>query len=236
VTANGAKALSGNFQAEIALARDWLWLGNDPSKIVASWMSLKAFYLRLREYLEPNEALQRLTASSIPIKKRHVYSGEETIISSVGEEVDLSVGRDTITGADYLEIIDYTAEHRHPSLSDDPAEFHVPVVDAARALERLAAAAAPSQEQAAAPAPTPPNEEPKRRLRRWSAKYEWDVIYAEIASRCIDPKTRRVLVPKNESKLADNMLQWCEDTNKAQPAPSEMRDAVHAICQALRKI
>src|SRR6516164_9861654 len=33
--------------------RDWLWFGNDPSKIVSSWMSLGAFYLQLREYLEP---------------------------------------------------------------------------------------------------------------------------------------------------------------------------------------
>jgi hypothetical protein len=87
---------------------------------------------------------------------------------------------------------------------------------------------------ASAPAPST---EPKRTLRRWSAKYEWDAIYAEIARRCIDPKTRQVKVPKNEHKLAEDMrLRWCADTNRAAPGLTDMRDAVHAICAALRKI
>jgi hypothetical protein len=73
-------------------------------------------------------------------------------------------------------------------------------------------------------------------LKRWSAKHEWDAIYAEIAASLIDPKTRRVNVPKNESKLASDVLQWLENADKSQPGPSEMRDAVHAICVRMRKI
>src|SRR6516165_4303139 len=114
--------------------RDWLWLGNDPSKIVSSWMLLEAFYLRLREYFEPNEALQRLTALSMPIKKRYLFSGKERIISSVEEEIGLSVGTNTITSADFLEIRD--REYFHPSESE-PVEFLVPTANAERELERL---------------------------------------------------------------------------------------------------
>jgi hypothetical protein len=73
-------------------------------------------------------------------------------------------------------------------------------------------------------------------LRRWSTKYEWDVIYGEIARRCIDPKTHRVRVPGNESELADAVLGWCEENEKPQPGLTDMRDAVHAICEALRKV
>jgi hypothetical protein len=85
--------------------------------------------------------------------------------------------------------------------------------------------------------PAPPSEEPKHTLRRWSAKYEWDAIYGEIARRCIDPKTRQVKVPKNELKLAEDVrLLWCGDTNRSAPGLTDLRDAVHAICVALRKI
>jgi hypothetical protein len=97
---------------------------------------------------------------------------------------------------------------------------------------------APSQEptSTSASAPAPPSEEPPRPLRRWSAKYEWDAIYAEIARRCIDPKTRQVKVPKNEKKLAEDIqLRWCADTNRSAPGLTDLRDAVHAICAALRK-
>jgi hypothetical protein len=159
------------------------------------------------------------------------------------EVINLSAGIDA-TGADCLDI-DYPKEYRHPTVTDDRrVEFWVRSADLARELERLAVAAAPppapSQEPASTSAPTPlpapPSEEPPRPLRRWSAKYEWDAIYAEIARRCIDPKTRQVKVPKNESKLAGDVRRWCLDANKPPPSPTDMRDAVHAICVALRKI
>jgi hypothetical protein len=158
------------------------------------------------------------------------------------EVIRLSPGIDA-AGADCLDI-DYTEEYRHPSVTDDRrVEFWVRSADRARELGRFAAAAAPplpdeepASTSAPAPLPTPPSEEPKRTLRRWSAKYEWDTIYAEIASRCIDFKTRQVKVPKNESKLVEAVLQWCEDNNKPQPGMTDMHGAVRAICAALRKI
>jgi hypothetical protein len=219
----------------------------------SNWLLLKDAYLRLREYLEPNEAVQRLTA--MPAKKRYVNSGRERILPV--EEIGLSVGIDATTGADYLEIDD--TEYFHPSVVSEPAEFLVPVVNVERELERLESGnnvisdydpIAEFEREiegrprtpprlpptTAAPPPAPPSEEPNRTLRRWSAKYEWDAIYAEIARRCIDPETRLVKVPKNESRLAEGVLQWCVDTNRPQPGLTDMRDAVHAICQALRKI
>jgi hypothetical protein len=43
-------------------------------------------------------------------------------------------------------------------------------------------------------------------------------------------------VPKNESKLVEAILQWCVDTDRPQPAVSEVREAVRIICARLRKI
>jgi hypothetical protein len=78
-------------------------------------------------------------------------------------------------------------------------------------------------------APSPP-------FRRRKGKHLWSEISGEIAHRCIDPPTRRVNVPENELKLADDVLQWCENKWKRQPPLSDMRELVAAICAALRKI
>jgi hypothetical protein len=150
--------------------------------------------------------------------------------------VSLSPGIDA-TGADCLDIHDRRYFHPAESEYDGPAEYFVRSVDIDRELARAADVVREERpdETIAEPPPSPPGEEPKRTLRRWSAKYEWDAIYGEIARRCIDPKTRQVKVPKNESRLAEAVLQWCENNNKPQPGLTDMRDAVHAICAALRK-
>jgi len=83
--------------------------------------------------------------------------------------------------------------------------------------------------------PAPPSEEPNRTLRRRHSKYPWNEICGEIAARCINPKTRCVDVPKNENRLAEDMLEWCAKTGR-EPPLSDMREAVNAICARLRKI
>jgi hypothetical protein len=89
--------------------------------------------------------------------------------------------------------------------------------------------ATPSEPRAADPL-TPPA--PRR--RGGVLKHEWHAICAEIARRCINPKTGRVQVPKSENKLAEDMLTWLAESGKNCPATSEMRDAVKHICAALR--
>jgi hypothetical protein len=84
--------------------------------------------------------------------------------------------------------------------------------------------------------PAAPSKEPNRILRRRHSKYPWNEICGEIARRCIDPKTRCLRVPKNESKLADDVLQWCRNTLGLEPPTSDLREAVKTICAALRKI
>jgi hypothetical protein len=66
-------------------------------------------------------------------------------------------------------------------------------------------------------------------------KHDWHAIDGEIARRCHD-NSGRIHVPKSESRLAGDILQWCEDMNRPQPSESEMREAVKAICAALRKV
>jgi hypothetical protein len=76
---------------------------------------------------------------------------------------------------------------------------------------------------------------PPLRRRGPVLKPDWHAIDGEIARRCHD-KSGRVVVPKNELKFAGDMLQWCVDTDRPEPSESEMREAVKAICAALRKI
>ena len=67
-------------------------------------------------------------------------------------------------------------------------------------------------------------------------KHNWHGIAGEIARRCIDPKTKLLRIPDNESKLASEVLQWCGTKFGREPAESEMREAVRHICAALRPI
>jgi hypothetical protein len=76
---------------------------------------------------------------------------------------------------------------------------------------------------------------PRERRRGPVPTYEWHVIDGEIALRCINPKTRLLEIPKSERRLAQDMLAWCHETYGKEPAESEMREAVKAICAALRK-
>jgi hypothetical protein len=76
--------------------------------------------------------------------------------------------------------------------------------------------------------------EPSQRRRGPATTHDWHSIDGEIARRCIDTKTGRVRVPKNETALAHRVLQWLEDQDLGQPAESEMREAVKRVCAALR--
>jgi hypothetical protein len=71
---------------------------------------------------------------------------------------------------------------------------------------------------------------PPPRRRGPATTHDWFAICAEIARRCIDPKTGRVRVPKSERRLARAMLDFRET------AESEMRVAVKAVCAALRTV
>src|SRR5262249_44528682 len=75
---------------------------------------------------------------------------------------------------------------------------------------------------------------PPERRRGRILKHEWIAIAGEIARRCVHSKTGRVLVPKNERNLARQMLAWCQENYGEEPAESEMREAVKAICATLR--
>ena len=83
--------------------------------------------------------------------------------------------------------------------------------------------------------PTNPLEPPPRRRGRLTT-HDWHSIDGEIARRCINQKTRRLEVPKNENKLAEDMLNWLSKRGIDPPAPSEMREAVKRICASLRTV
>ncbi len=57
------------------------------------------------------------------------------------------------------------------------------------------------------------------------------MIDGEIARRCLD-KNNRLDIPKNESKLAADVLQWLTNKKLAEPAHSELRNAVRVVCAA----
>ena len=76
---------------------------------------------------------------------------------------------------------------------------------------------------------------PPERRRGPIPTHDWHVIDGEIARRCINPKTRLLEIPKSERRLAQHMLDWCQEKYGKEPAESEMREAVKAICAALRE-
>jgi len=80
-----------------------------------------------------------------------------------------------------------------------------------------------------------PLEPPPRRRGRLTT-HDWHSIDGEIARRCINPKSRRLEVPKSENKLAEDMLSWLSEQGIDPPAPSEMREAVKRICASLRTV
>jgi hypothetical protein len=80
---------------------------------------------------------------------------------------------------------------------------------------------------------TPSDMRPPPRRRGPVVTHDWFAICGEIARRCIDPKSGRVQVPKNESALADDVLEWCRVEHDREPANSEMREAVRRMCAAL---
>jgi hypothetical protein len=76
---------------------------------------------------------------------------------------------------------------------------------------------------------------PSPRRRGPVVTHDWFSICGEIARRCVDEKTGRVKVPKRESGLAKDVLDWLAKSGKNCPAVSEMREAVKRVCARLRE-
>jgi|SRR5450631_1085342 hypothetical protein len=84
--------------------------------------------------------------------------------------------------------------------------------------------------------PTQPVEtESPRRRPGPPTKYDWHKIDGEIARRCIDPKTKQLKIPKRQSKLVKDVLEWCDQEFKDKtPGQSEMQEAVSRVCARFR--
>jgi hypothetical protein len=86
----------------------------------------------------------------------------------------------------------------------------------------------PAKQPAQAEADTPKGRPPGR-----PTKYDWHTICGEIAARCIDPKTQKLKIPKNQSKLAEEVLQLYRDGG---PSMTEMQEAVRLVLAVLRRL
>jgi hypothetical protein len=75
----------------------------------------------------------------------------------------------------------------------------------------------------------------RRRRPGPATTHDWLTIAGEIARRCHD-KYGRVLVPKKQSDLVNDMLAWCAEQLDKEPPLSEMKEAVSRICAALREV
>jgi hypothetical protein len=64
--------------------------------------------------------------------------------------------------------------------------------------------------------------------------HDWFSICGEIARRCIDSRTGRVRVPVKGSSFVRDMREWCRKQGWAEPARSEMSEAVRRIGAALK--
>ena len=214
------------------LPPEWPRLADNPSKIgPPNWLPLEEAFQRMRDLLASSglakdDLYDLLRSGEWPSAVRRVNAnGEETCRLVPAEfwriEAGLSVEIDA-NGADHIAVhyLDY-------SLSDGRMDFFVRAADIEREERLYPTTAAP---------PPAPGKEAKRTLRRRHSKYPWHEICGEIARLCIDPKTRRVRVPKNESELAEKVLQFCQNTLECEPPVSDMREAVAAICAALRNI
>jgi hypothetical protein len=87
----------------------------------------------------------------------------------------------------------------------------------------------------AAAQPARQSDLPPPRRRGPVVTHDWFSICGEIASRCVDPATGRVRLPKSENKLAEAVLDWLADSGQNSPAVSEMREAVKRVCARLRE-
>ena len=63
--------------------------------------------------------------------------------------------------------------------------------------------------------------------------HEWHTICGEIA--VVATTNLCSVVPKNQSKLAEDVLEWCELKYGMSPAESEMREAVRRVCDQLQQ-
>jgi hypothetical protein len=218
------------------------------------------FFQRWRDIFGSERALQHLEDFLRSRPSWHVSASGEVTPGDPGfwQRATLSVGID-VEGVDCL-AVHYTGYVHDPDYSQyDDGRWFLRTVDIIEYEERLASGnnvisdydpvaefereiegrpRAPPRlsPTTAAPPPVPPSKEPNRTLRRRATKHPWFEICGEIARRCIDPKTQRVEVPTNETKLREAILQWCSDTLEREPADSEVREAVRIICAALRKI
>lgn len=125
------------------------------------------------------------------------------------------------------------AQEREAELERAQAQTRAEAQAAQKAAEQALALAALAAAPRAAATPAAGTAQPKR-LRSWVTRHNWVKISAEIARRCLDPSGRAV-VPKNESRLVEGVLQWCGDTFGFAPTDSDMRDAVRTVCATLRE-
>jgi hypothetical protein len=84
--------------------------------------------------------------------------------------------------------------------------------------------------------PSKTTKPPSRRSGR-PVTHDWHTICGEIARRCIDPKSRRLALPKNEAKLRDDIMEWCATGPLGkEPSVSEMREAIRRVLAPLKEI
>jgi hypothetical protein len=74
---------------------------------------------------------------------------------------------------------------------------------------------------------------PPSRPRGPPVTEDWFTICGEIARRCIE--SGRVRIPKNQTELVEDILQWCRNEHDREPAKSSVHEAVRRVCAALAK-
>jgi hypothetical protein len=81
-----------------------------------------------------------------------------------------------------------------------------------------------------------PTTKPPPRRSGPANTHDWMAICAEIAARCIDHKSRRLTLPKDEAKFRDDLLEWCGTALGKEPSLSETREAIRRMLARLKEI
>jgi hypothetical protein len=191
------------------------------------WVRIEDAYLRILEQVGPVHALgdllDALRDSDRPLVSAMRAHSQDLIpnfeilkpLFWSSEQISLhAISPDKIS----ISVWDGTLSVRPPS--GQQCAFYVRRRDLDRLWPPAAGTASPTDEAPALP------------RRTWV--HDWFTICGEIASRCVDPKTGRVSIPRSQSALADTVIEWCKDTNRAKPSKTDMREAVRLVCERLR--